>query len=263
VVPSLRDQLSIDMISGAERALRLHGYSLVFCHSDHELEVEKKQVQQLLSQQVRGIILFPLGFAQEADLVRGVLNQGVPVIAIDRQVLGVGIPTVQADNFTGAYAAVRHLLDLDHRRIACISNSTVLTSVLERVKGYEQAIRDANLLPYAAVPLLGPSSLLADETPLDIGADEFRLVEHMLHVDERPTALFCINDFAAIGVMRNLIAMGIRIPADLAVVGFDNSPFAPYAPVPLTSVAQPAAEIGAQAAQAVVAAIQGGPARMK
>jgi LacI family transcriptional regulator len=186
------------------------------------------------------------------------LNQGVPVIAIDRQVLGVRIPTVQADNFAGAYSAVRHLLDLGHRRIACISNSTVLTSVLERVKGYEQAMRDANLLPFAAVPLLGSSSLLADAMPLDIGADEFRLVEHMLHVDGRPTALFCINDFAAIGVMRHLVAMGIRIPAGMAVAGFDNSPFALYAPVPLTSVAQPAVEIGAQAAQAVVAAIQGG-----
>jgi DNA-binding LacI/PurR family transcriptional regulator len=258
VVPSLRDRLSVDMISGAERALRQQGYSLVFSHSDHDPAVEIKQIGQMISQQVRGIILFPLGFAQESDLVHGAQAQGVPVVAIDRQVPGMRIPTVQADNFGGAYSAVRHLHDLGHRRIACVTNSSTLTSVLERVRGYEQAMRDANLLPYAAVPLLGASTLMADATPPELEPGELMLVEHMLGVAEPPTAVFCINDFAAIGVMRRLLALGVAVPGGIAVAGFDNSLFAPYAPVPLTSVAQPAVEIGAKAAQEVVAVIQGG-----
>lgn len=259
VVPSLQDNLSAELIKGAEQSLRQAGYSLIFCHSDHELAVEETQVQQLLSQGVSGVILFPLAQPEETALVQSILQLGIPVVAIDRHIPGTAVPTILADNFGGAYAAVQHLLQLGHQRITCIINTISLSSVEQRFRGYEQAMRDANLLPYAPIPLLGASTILADTSPPVLSPAELRWVDHMLQVKERPTALFCINDFAAIGVMRHLLELGISIPDEMAVAGFDNSPFAPFAPVPLTSVAQPGAEIGARAAETLLAAVAGHP----
>jgi DNA-binding LacI/PurR family transcriptional regulator len=249
LVPSLRDKLSSDMISGAERVVRQQGYSLVFCQSNHDLEIEKEQIQHLLEQAVSGILLFPTASPGEADSIWPVKTQGVPVISIDRHIPGASTPSVMADHYGGAYQATKHLLALGHRRVVCIHNLTLATSVSERVRGYEQAMRDANLLPYAPVPVLGKSTLEADVAPPVLSEAELALVEHMLGVAEIPTAVFCINDFIAIGVMRYFLGRGMRIPDDMAVVGFDDSPFAPFAPVPLTSVAQSGYEIGNKAAE--------------
>jgi DNA-binding LacI/PurR family transcriptional regulator len=249
LVPSLRDKLSSDMISGAECVVRQQGYSLIFCQSNHDLEIEKEQILQLMKQEVSGILLFPIAVPDETQYLQPLKEQEVPLVAIDRHIPGKVTPAVMADHYGGAYQATQHLLDLGHRRVVCIHSLTLATSVSERVRGYEQAMRDANLLPYAPVPVLGKSTLEADLTPPMLGEAELALVEHMLGVKEPPTAVFCINDFAAIGVSRYFLGKGLRIPEDIAVVGFDDSPFAPFAPVPLTSIAQSGYEIGQKAAE--------------
>ena len=259
VVPSLRDKLSTDMIGGAEAALRQRGYSLVFCHSEHSVDIEKEQIQQLITQNVRGIILFPIASPEEAEMVHHLVSLGIAIVSIDRHIPGCFTPTVMSENYQGAYLATKHLLDLGHQRVACISNLTPATSVSERIRGYEQAMRDANLLPYAPIPLLGKSTLEADSTPPVLSAEELKFVEHMLGVQKRPTGIFCINDFIAIGVMRYFLSKGVRIPEDIAIVGFDDSPFASFAPVPLTTVAQFGAEIGRQAAEVLFAMLSGKP----
>jgi DNA-binding LacI/PurR family transcriptional regulator len=164
-----------------------------------------------------------------------------------------------SNNFEGAYQATGHLLGLGHRRVACISNLTLASSVSERIRGYEQAMRDANLLPYAPVPLLGKSTLEADAAPPELTREELIFVDHMLGVRERPTGVFCVNDFIAIGVINHFLACGVRVPEEVAVVGFDDSPFAPLARVSLTSVAQSGAEIGKKAAEALFDQIAGQP----
>jgi GntR family transcriptional regulator of arabinose operon len=249
LVPSLRDKLSSDMISGAERVVRQQGYSLIFSQSNHSPVIEREQILQLVKQEVSGIMLFPIAVPEEAQFVLDLKNQGVPVVSIDRHIPGADTPAVMADHYGGAYQATKHLLELGHRRIVCINNLTLATSVSERVRGYEQAMRDANLLPYAPVPVLGKSTLEADAAPPIISEGELALVEHMLGVKEKPTAIFCINDFIAIGVMRHCLEKGLRIPEDMAVVGFDDSPFAPFTQVPLTTVAQSGFEIGRKAAE--------------
>jgi DNA-binding LacI/PurR family transcriptional regulator len=129
------------------------------------------------------------------------------------------------------------------------------SSVIDRIHGYEQALRDAGILP------LAPIDLALTEHPPDMSvpwytADELAPIDLALAVDDPPTALFCINDFIALGVMQH-VRDRLRIPEDLSIVGFDDIAIAPYMPIPLTTVAQPKYEIGVHAAQALIDQIAG------
>ncbi len=250
VVPFMRDSLTTDILRGVEVVLRRSGYSLIFCHSEGDLQLEESQIARLLREGVSGLILFPLGTAPESVMLARLVPERLPVVLIDRHVPGVTADYVLVDNVGGAYRAVEHLLALGHRRIACVSLPERPSSVIDRIHGYQQALRAAGILPLAPIDLA-----LAEHSP-DISvpaytADELAPIDLALAVDDPPTALFCINDFIALGVMQH-VRDRLRIPEDLSIVGFDDIAIAPYMPVPLTTVAQPKYEIGVRAAQALI-----------
>lgn len=256
VVPFLRDSLTTDMLRGAESVLRRTGYSLIFSHSEGDLQLEQGQLERLQREGVSGLIVFPIGSPHEPALLTRHVRPTLPLVLIDRCLPGIVADCVVADNLGGAYRAVEHLLALGHRRIACISLPDAPSSVVDRVRGYEQALRDAGILPLAAVALDINAHPTHDPVPLYTAA-ELAPIDQLLRVQEAPTALFCINDFIALGVMQHLRAQGIRVPEDMALAGFDDIPLAPYMPVPLTTVAQPKYEIGARAAQLLLDQIAG------
>lgn len=259
VVPYLRDSLTTDMLHGAEGILRRSGYGLVFSHSEGSLKLEVAQIEQLRQQRVSGLILFPVGVEEEPATLSRVLPPNLPLVLVDRRLPGLVADTVVADNTGGAYRAVEHLLTVGHTRIACVTVPDRPSSVIDRIVGYEQAMRDAGRLPLVAVPLALHNDRVRDTVP-SYSADELSPVDHLLGVPDAPTALFCINDFVALGVMRRLVEQGKRIPDDVAIVGFDDIAIAPYMPVPLTTVAQPKYEIGVQAAQLLLDQIAGAAA---
>ncbi|HEX6290081.1 MAG TPA: GntR family transcriptional regulator [Herpetosiphonaceae bacterium] len=256
VVPYLRDSLTTDMLRGAESVLRRSGYSLIFCHSEGDLQLEQAQIEQLQREGVGGLIVFPVAAAGESTLLRQALQPRLPLVIIDRRLPHLSAYHVLADNIGGAYRAVEHLLAQGHSRIACISLPERPSSIEERIRGYEQALRDAGILPLAAVALALGKHAAGDSVPR-YTAEELAPIDQLLAVRERPTALFCVNDFIALGVMQHVLARGLRVPQDLAIVGFDDIALAPYMPVPLTTVAQPKYEIGARAAQLLLDQIAG------
>lgn len=250
IVPYLRDSLTTDMLRGAESVLHRAGYSLIFCHSDGALDVERAQFERLKGEGVAGIILFPLGEEGEAALMRQYFAPDFPLVVIDRRLPGARTDAVLADNRGGARLVVRHLLSVGHRRIACVTAPDRPSSVQERIAGYEQALREAGILPLATVSLaLRPGQPSGSSAVPDYSAEELSPVQQLLNMRDAPTALFCINDFIAFGVMRYLIARKVRVPQDVAIAGFDDLAIAAYMPVPLTTVAQPKQAIGAQAAE--------------
>lgn len=256
VVPYLRDSLTTDMLHGAEGILRRSGFGLVFSHSEGNLDTEKTQIETLIRQGVSGLILFPVGVEDEPVTLSRVLPSGLPLVIVDRRLPGLTADTVVADNVGGAYRAVEHLLAVGHTRIACVTVPDRPSSVADRIRGYEQAMRDAGLLPLVAVPLALRDGQVRGAVPT-YTPEELAPVDQLLGVPDPPTALFCINDFVALGVMRHVIEQGKRVPADVAIVGFDDIAIAPYMPVPLTTVAQPRYEIGVQAAQLLLDQIAG------
>jgi DNA-binding LacI/PurR family transcriptional regulator len=248
VVPYLRDSLIMDVLRGVESVLRRNGYSLIFCHSEGDLQLERTLIEQLQRKGTSGLILFPVATSGETALLSQIIDSQVPLVIIDRRLPYLEASHVLVDNAGGAYQAVAHLLALGHRRIACISLPEQPSSIAERIRGYEQALRAAGILPLAAISLALDKHPSQDSVPR-YTAEELAPIDQLLSVQEPPTALFCVNDFIALGVMQHVLARGLKVPQDLAIAGFDDIALAPYMPVPLTTVAQPKHEIGVQAAQ--------------
>jgi len=140
-----------------------------------------------------------------------------------------GVPSVNPDNLQGALRATRHLLALGRRRIAFLGGSLAHFSIRERERGYRRALYEAGMLADPALDVIAPPGLATDA-----GAEA--AMRTLLHLRERPDAVFAYNDAAAIAAMRLTLTAGLRVPEDIAFVGFDDIPAAAYAPVPLTTL---------------------------
>src|SRR5581483_10679990 len=257
VVPYLRDSLTAEIVRGAENALRLHGYSLIIGHSDDSLDIECEEIRRLQRNSISGLILFPVSQPGETFRLHAEFKPGLPIVVVDRKIPEFNSSTVFVDNRGGAYEGVEHLIALGHRRIACVTHDGEISSVQERVKGYEQAMRAAGLMPFAAVsiPFYEPA---ADGQPPIYGSMDMGAVDQVFDTENRPTALFCVNDFVALAVMQHVRRHRREcVPQDVAIVGFYDIPLASFMPVPLTTIAQPKFEIGTQAALLLLDKISG------
>ena len=173
--------------------------------------------------------------------------RGSPVVAVDPRTGPTDLPTIDSDNLRGARTATEHLLNLGHRRIAMLSGRPELRSAQLRLKGYRRALAAANVPIDES--LIGPYS---SDVPL---APTRRLLES----EDRPTAIFASSDVSALAAMEQAAHLGLSVPADLSVVGFDNIPEAAVSSPPLTTVSQPIRQMGQRAMELLVKLIQGEP----
>jgi DNA-binding LacI/PurR family transcriptional regulator len=256
VVPYLRDALTNEILSGAEHVLRDAGYSLIFCHSENDIELERLEIERLQREHISGLLLFPIALPSEPALLSKIVPATCPLVLIDRSLPNMAASSVAADNLLGAYQVIEHLIAQGHRRIVCVRPSSQASSIQERLQGYEQALYDAGIMPLAPIVLKRHSQSPHESIP-EYDLADLEPLARALRVQEPPTALFCINDYIAAGVMKYLLDSGYRIPEDIALAGFDDVPLARYLSVPLTTVAQPKYEVGAHAAQALLDQIAG------
>lgn len=163
----------------------------------------------------------------EAELLTLLAGLELPMALVDFWM--PGIPSVNPDNHDGALRAVRHLLARGRRRIAYLGGSLAHFSIRERERGYRRALFEAAVLADPDLDVVAPPGLATDT-----GAEA--AMRQLLHRRERPDAVFAYNDAAAIAAMKVVLAAGLRVPEDIAFVGFDDIPAAAYAPVPLTTL---------------------------
>jgi LacI family transcriptional regulator len=182
---------------------------------------------------VDGIVL--VAAAEHGEALRVLLRGRMPVVATDRERPGLALDTVTANHEEGGGIAARHLLALGHRRIACVAGPPGLSPSDQRVAGYRRALEEAGVEAGAV--------LHGDFHPA-AGADAARA---LLAGRRPPTAIFACNDLMAMGVLRAAAELGRRVPADLAVVGYDDIELASYLTPSLTTVAQPKRELGREA----------------
>lgn len=180
-------------------------------------------------------------------------RSSVPVVAIDPHEGPLGPYTVDSDNLTGAYQATKHLIDLGHRRIAFLGGRPDLASSALREGGYRNALAEAGIEVDEALIRSGDYSRDHSVAP----------VREVLSLSDRPTALFAANDLSAIGAMETAIYMGLNIPADLSIVGFDNIPESTRTMPSLTTIHQPIQEMGARGISMLVDLIEGKEASEK
>ncbi|AKV86465.1 LacI family transcriptional regulator [Microbacterium sp. 1.5R] len=171
----------------------------------------------------------------------------IPVVAIDPHTGRADLPTVESDSFGGALVATRHLIELGHRRIGFLAGRPDLRSAGLRDAGYRRALSDAG------IPL-DPSLIGVGRYELDATRESARI---MLSGDSRPTAIFAANDLSAIAVIDVAHELGLRVPDDLSVIGFDDVPEATRRALPLTTIQQPMRRLGAVAADMVFTLLAG------
>ena len=204
----------------------------------------KEFLRRALHHRVDGLILMGVD-RREPELAR-LLERQIPAVAVDLDVTGQRVGYVTSDNVAGARLAVRHLYGLGHRRIATVSGPPRLPPAGDRLRGYRDELA-----------ALGLAERADDVREGDFYAESgYREGLVLLGADERPTAVFAASDMMALGVIRAARELGLSVPGDVAVVGFDDAPLAAHADPPLTTVKQDKFGIGAAAATALVGMIE-------
>ena len=258
VVPSVAQPFVPDLLGWIEDELHVLGYSMIVGSSGWTREQQAGRIDRILEEGASGLIAYPIDYQPDPPLFGHLVGREFPVVLIDRYLVGLPIDAVQADNVGGAYAAVSHLAELGHRRIAFISTDNLATtSVAERQQGYEQALRAHGIEPERGLAFTGIP--IRRRWPSGIPPDATRNVAAIARFleRERPTAAFALHDNLAADTVAGAERLGLQVPGDLAIASFDDDPPASSPSLPLTIVAQPRELLGRTAARLVVERIEG------
>ena len=232
VVGNVRNPYFPDLIGGCEEAAQRAGYSLVIGDSDEDQDRESAILEHLAAERVAGVVLASAG--ETTNGLRQLVALGTPIVAVDRRLEGLYVDTVTVDNEDAARRAVRHLVDLGHRRIGMISGPTSLSSIRDRQAGYVHCLREAGIPSDASLVVYGD---LRESTAA-------QLLPELLNRPDPPTAILTANNLASVGALRALRARGIDVPRQMSVVGFDDLPTGDLMDPPLTAVVQPTHNLG-------------------
>ena len=244
-------QLSMEILVGVEQAAKARGYEVSLVYAETSSKQQARDISWLKSNDVAGIILFPIDNSLADQTLRQLQADGLPLVLIDRYIPDLATDYVVSDNLGGGYRATEHLIILGHQRIGfAYSNADAMqiTSVGDRWRGYRKALETYEL-PY-------DEALVFPDLPLPPPLAP-NLYDDLIQGPNRPTAIFAVNDTVALGLLQAAQRQGVRVPEDLALIGFDDLNFASYLTPPLTTVAQPRMEIGVRAANLLINRVEG------
>lgn len=248
LVPDIGNPFFPEVLKGLEGVCSAAGYAIVLQNTDEKVGQERVAVSALLSQRVDGIVAIPVKDTGPsiATVQRSVVPV-VPLVLIDRHVPALNVDAVIIDNEGGAAAAVEHLIALGHRRIGVIHGPKSCTPGSGRWAGAVSALKRFGL------PFEEPYVLEGDFRK----ASGYRLTRRLMGLPEPPTALFVGNNLMTIGAYECLRDMGLRIPEDVSLVGFDDFDLANYLAPPITVVDRPMEEMGRVAGQLLLGRMNG------
>lgn len=241
VVSDITNPFFTTVARGVEDAASAAGFNLILCNTDESEAKQEIYLQLLLERRVDGILLVPARSAVEP--VQMIQKMDIPVVVLDRKLPGAQADVVRCDSEDGAYRLTRLLLRHGHRRIAMLSGPLDVSTAVDRVKGYQQAMAEGGLLT-------GNQMILYGEFTPESG---YEMAQAALASQQPPTALFAGNNFIAIGALKALRDYNLSVPDDIAVVGFDDLPPAIVVDPILTAAAQPAYAMGRTGAELLLA----------
>jgi LacI family transcriptional regulator len=228
-----------DVAQGIEQEAELRDLSLFLCNSDNRADRELAYLRRLQQQRVQGILITPV---DPASPVLEEIARATPLVIVDRVGEADSFCSVSVDDVLGGRLAVEHLVELGHERIAFVGGPDTLGQVRDRLAGAQSALVEAGRD--------GDDLVVIDVDALTVA--EGRSAGQRIagvRLQARPTAAFCANDLVALGLLQQCVTLGLRVPEDLAIVGYDDIEFAAAAAVPLTSVRQPRRKLGSTAGQ--------------
>ena len=237
MVPDISNPFYIDVLSGIEDFMLSHNYLIIMCNFSQNEQKEQLYLDALVGESVDGLIVAP---AHEQDeKIMALEKDGIPFVCIDRGLKDANCDIVLVDNEQGAYEAVCYLLESGYRDVAYISGLQQIPTSRQREQGYRRALDEYKVPFNSGLVKYGDSKMKSGR----------ELTRELLSQEDRPDALFTGNNLITLGALATIGEIGLRIPEDIAIIGFDDMPWSSTLNPPLTAVKQPAYEIGRRAAE--------------
>ena len=241
IVPRIDINFFGSIIRGIEDELYPKGYHIIICQTHDNEQKEIQNINALLNAQVDGIITSITKNTKDVSIFERILDKNTPLIFVDRKLNLKGASSVTLDDFKGAYQATQHLIDQGCKRITHLTviGYQSVGIYKDRLEGYTQALKD-NDIPFDADLILDIEN--------DINGGK-KAGQKILNFKDRPDGIFSSSDFMILGAIKEIKANGLKIPEDIAVIGFSNEPFTKFMENPISSVDQCALEMGKLAAK--------------
>lgn len=244
VVPEFITFFFPEIIIGIQEVLNKEGYQVLICQSNESSTLERKNIEMLEESMVEGLIVSVAKDSRNIDLYSRLLSERMPIVFVNRALPDLQASRVIIDDRKWAFKAVEHLIKCGYRRIAHLAGNEHLAVTKERLQGYMDAL-EAYGIPFQ------------ENLVMYVGIQQDRAkvgIDYLLSLKNKPDAIFTINDPIAVGCMLELNKRGLRVPEDIAIAGFSESPIGKI--MELTSVSQPTFELGKIAAETLLSQIR-------
>src|SRR5690554_69828 len=240
MIPDIRNPFYVDVLRGIEDVAYHNNYAIIVCNFGQDETKEKMYLDILQSESIDGLIVAPV--REDDAKVISLVKSGLPLVCVDRGLVSVDVDVVLVDNVKGAFLAVDHLAKKGFKRIAYIAGKPEIPSSRYRGEGYRKALESNGLMYDEGLVKYGDSS----------HESGVRLCAELLEMNPRPDALFTGNNLITLGALETIHNLGLSIPQEVGIVGFDDMPWSSSLNPSLTAVRQPAYEIGKRAAELLI-----------
>ncbi len=244
-ISDIRNNYFSMLAKGVEEECKKNGWNVILCNSNDSHETDMVNLRMLADAGVSGVVF---GMASEStaemaeECIEFLERSRIPYLLVDRYIDTNTGGIVSVDHVKGGYLATKYLLSKGHKRIVCVTGPSNLIDSQKRLQGYSDALSEYGIKSDADMVMAGKYTF---ESGL-------AAAKQILERKERPDAIFAFNDMMAIGVIKQLMESGVRVPEDVSVIGYDDIFMDPYLEVPLTTIRQPAEQMGKAAADQLI-----------
>ncbi len=246
IVPEIKHDFFSSAISGIEEVAYHSGFTILVCQSNESYEREVINTNALMHQRVAGFIVSISQTTTNGDHFKALIDRKIPLVFFDRALNKISTPKVVIDDAKSSCVAVTHLIERGHKKIAHFTGPSAMNICKLRFKGYKNALKSANL-PISE-ELIRYGGLQE--------SDGYASMDSLLKDNLIPDAIFAVNDPVAIGAFQRIKEAGLKIPEDIAIVGFSNNKITSLIEPPMTTVNQPSFEMGKKAAEILIDMIE-------
>ena len=240
VVPDISNPFFAHVTRMIQKNAYEFGYSMIVCNTDEDIHTEIEQIDLLRGKGVDGYIIMPVGVANQHIIE--LIEMHKPLVLLDRCFDGLETNSVVVDNYSGAYQSTKYLIEQGHRRIAIIQGLINTSTNSERVKGYQDALKESGLP-------VDNNLIVGNDFRKDNGYIETKL---LLSSEDPPTAIFTMSDLITLGALEAIEESDFSIPEDISIISYDDIDFAPFFKAPLTAVRQPKESMGKVAVKLLI-----------
>ncbi len=240
VLPDIQNPFYVDVVRGVEEAAYQQNFSVMIGNFDQDERKEKIFLDILQSESIDGLIVAPSRGRDQH--IKKVIENGYPVVCIDRGLVGTDVDVVKVNNEAGAFGAIDYLIGLGHKRIAHITGDPSIPTTRERIAGYERAMAKHDID-------IDQELIRNSDSGYESGAS---LMQELIQLTHRPTAVFTANNLLTLGALKTIHENELQIPDDISIIGFDDMYWSTSLNPPLTAVRQSGYDIGNKAAGLLV-----------